>query len=112
MEDKDRILQELKEKVRRGGGQARIDRQHELNKLTARERIDKILDHDSFHEIFSLASLDFSLAKQDGFGDGIIIGHGKIDGRLICIYSQDTTIKGGSRGPPSLQGLPHHRYCL
>lgn len=98
MEDKGRVLQELKEKVRRGGGQVRIDRQHEQNKLTARERVDKILDPGSFHEIFSLASLDFSLAKQDGFGDGIIIGHGKIDGRLVCLYSQDATIKGGSVG--------------
>lgn len=98
MEDKIQVLRDLKEKVARGGGQARIDKHHEGKKLTARERIDQLLDPGSFEEIFSLASLDFSLAKKDSFGDGIIIGHGKIDGRLVCLYAQDATIMGGSVG--------------
>ncbi|MBI5967009.1 MAG: acyl-CoA carboxylase subunit beta [Deltaproteobacteria bacterium] len=98
MEEKTQVLKDLRERVARGGGQARIDKHHEQKKLTARERIDKLLDPGSFQEIFSLASLDFSLAKEDSLGDGVVTGHGKIDGRLVCVYAQDATIMGGSVG--------------
>ncbi len=98
LDEKVRILKKLQEKVARGGGQDRVDKHHAQKKLTARERIEKLLDPGSFQEIFSLASLDFNLAKRDSFGDGVITGHGKIDGRLVCLYAQDATIMGGSVG--------------
>lgn len=98
MEEKVQILKELKERVAQGGGQARIEKQHEQKKLTARERIAKLLDPGTFQEIFSLTSLDFSLAKKDGFGDGVVTGHGKINGRGVYLYAQDATIMGGSVG--------------
>jgi len=98
MEEKIQVLKELRERAARGGGEARVAKQHEQKKLTARERIEKLLDPGSFREIFSLASLDFSLAKQDSFGDGVVTGHGKIDGRIVCVYAQDATIAAGSVG--------------
>jgi acetyl-CoA carboxylase carboxyltransferase component len=98
LEEKVQILKELKERVKKGGGQKRIDKHHAQKKLTARERIERLLDPDSFQEMFSLASLDFSLAKQDSFGDGVVTGNGKIDGRPVCVYAQDSTIQGGSVG--------------
>lgn len=97
-EDKVQTLRELQRRVTRGGGERRIERQHAQKKLTARERIARLLDPGTFQEIFSLASGDFSLAKEDSFGDGIVIGHGKIDGRLVGLFSQDATIQGGSVG--------------
>lgn len=98
MEDKVQLLKDLKERVAQGGGPARTDRQHEQKKLTARERIAQLLDPGSFQEIYSLASLDFSLAKKNSFGDGVITGHGKINGRVVFLYAQDATIMGGSVG--------------
>jgi methylmalonyl-CoA decarboxylase subunit alpha len=98
LEEKIQILKELKERAQKGGGQKRIDKHHEQKKLTARERIEKLLDPGSFQEIYSLASLDFNLAKQDSFGDGVITGSGKMDGRPVCLYAQDATIRGGSVG--------------
>ena len=98
MEDKVQLLKDLKERVAQGGGQARTERQHEQKKLTARERIGKLLDPGSFQEIYSLASLDFSLAKKNSFGDGVVTGHGKINGRVVFLYAQDATIMGGSVG--------------
>lgn len=105
LEEKIRTLRQLKERVRMGGGPERVARHHEQNKLAARERIEKILDPGSFEEINALGDLEFSLSKQYGFGDGIVTGHGKIDGRLVCIFSQDATIKGGSVGAV-------HRYKM
>ena len=98
MEEKIQVLQELQKRVARSGGQTRVEAQHKKGKLTARERIEKLLDPGSFQEIFSLGSHDFSLAKQDSFGDAVVTGHGKIDGRIVCLYAQDATIKGGSVG--------------
>ena len=82
-----------------GGGQKRIDSQHKRGKLTARERIDKLLDKDSFTEIDQFAtheSHDFGLNEQKILGDSVVTGYGKINDRKVLIYSQNFTVLGGS----------------
>lgn len=82
-----------------GGGQKRIDSQHNRGKLTARERIDKLLDKDSFTEIDQFAtheSHDFGLNEQKILGDSVVTGYGKINDRKVLIYSQNFTVLGGS----------------
>ncbi len=92
-------LRKLKEQAKLGGGKERIAAQHNKGKLTARERIDLLLDPDSFEEIDMLVrhqNRDFGLEKHRYFGDGVITGHGTINGRLVFIFSQDFTVLGGS----------------
>ena len=92
-------LHELRAESRLGGGQARIDKQHEKGKLTARERLELLLDPDSFVEFDAFVthrSTDFGLDEQRILGDGVVTGHGKIDGRLVFVFSQDFTVFGGS----------------
>ncbi len=92
-------LHELRAQSRLGGGQARIDTQHAKGKLTARERLELLLDHDSFVELdvfVTHRSSDFGLAEQRILGDGVVTGHGSIDGRLVFVFSQDFTVFGGS----------------
>jgi acetyl-CoA carboxylase carboxyltransferase component len=94
-------LKALQEKARLGGGQKAIDRRHEAGKLTARERIDLLFDPDSFVEMCDLAesqSRDFGMQEKKVPGDGVVIGHGTIEGRLVFAYSQDATVLGGSVG--------------
>ena len=82
-----------------GGGQNRIDAQHQKGKLTARERIDLLLDSDSFEEIGKFVmhrSKDFGLDKEYYLGDGVVTGYGTINGRLVYVFSQDFTVFGGS----------------
>jgi propionyl-CoA carboxylase beta chain len=82
-----------------GGGEARIDAQHKKGKLTARERIEYLLDQGSFEEIGMLVthrSKNFGLDKQRFYGDGVITGYGTIHGRLVYVFSQDFTVLGGS----------------
>lgn len=84
-----------------GGGQRRIDGQHAKNKLTARERLDILLDKDSFREYDKLKShrcTDFGMEKDENQfpGDGVITGYGTIHGRLAYVFSQDFTVLGGS----------------
>jgi propionyl-CoA carboxylase beta chain len=82
-----------------GGGPVRIERQHAWGKLTARERLDLLLDPGSFVELDAFVthrSLDPSLADQRFLGDGVVTGHGTIDGRLVFVFSQDFTVFGGS----------------
>lgn len=82
-----------------GGGQARIDKQHQQGKLTARERIEILLDENSFQEIGALVShrsKDFGLDKQQFPGDGVITGFGTIHDRTVYVFSQDFTVLGGS----------------
>jgi len=83
----------------KGGGEKRIASQHEKGKLTARERLDIFLDPGSFHEIGQLVehrSSMFGLEKQKYLGDGVITGFGKVNGRLVYVFSQDFTVFGGS----------------
>ncbi|MGH2516814.1 MAG: acyl-CoA carboxylase subunit beta, partial [Ktedonobacterales bacterium] len=92
-------LRLLKEQAQLGGGQKRIDAQHRKGKLTARERLDLLLDAGSFQELDMFAthrSTDFGLAEQKILGDGVVTGYGKIDGRLVYVFSQDFTVFGGS----------------
>src|SRR5690242_21777804 len=82
-----------------GGGATRIAQQHKKGKLTARERLDLLLDEGSFVELDRFVvhrSTDFGLDQQKFYGDGVITGHGKIDGRLVYVFSQDFTVFGGS----------------
>ena len=94
--------QELANKIAEskiGGGQKRIDSQHKKGKLTARERIELLLDTNSFEEIGGLVthrSTNFGLEKTKFLGDGVVTGYGTVDGRLIYVYSQDFTVLGGS----------------
>jgi len=94
-----KFLQKLRDEALSGGGEKRIAVQHSKNKLTARERLDYLLDPGSFVEMDMLVkhrSSDFGLAKQRYPGDGVITGYGYIDGRLVFVFSQDFTIFGGS----------------
>ena len=82
-----------------GGGQARIEAQHAKGKLTARERLNVLLDEGSFREFDMLArhrSTKFGLEKQRPLGDGVVTGIGEINGRTVCVFSQDFTVFGGS----------------
>ena len=82
-----------------GGGQARIDKQHAKKKLTARERIDYLLDEGSFEEIGMLVThrtTDFGMEKEIFFGDGVVTGYGTVNSRLVYIYAQDFTVFGGA----------------
>ncbi len=92
-------LHELKSKSQLGGGEARIEAQHKKGKLTARERLDVLLDDGSFEEIDALVEhrcRDFGLEKEQYLGDGVVTGTGTIDGRLVFVFSQDFTVFGGS----------------
>ena len=82
-----------------GGGQARIDAQHQKKKLTARERLELLFDDGSFEELGALVthrSSLFGLDKQQFLGDGVITCYGKVNGRLTYAYAQDFTVLGGS----------------
>lgn len=82
-----------------GGGEKRIAKQHEKKKLTARERLDYLLDEGSFEEIGILVthrSTDFGMEKQKIYGDGVVTGYGTIHGRLVYVFAQDFTVFGGS----------------
>ncbi len=86
---------------RLGGGQERIDRQHASGKLTARERIEVLLDPDSFEEMdifIEHRCSNFSMEKKIFPGDGVVIGSGTINGKVVFVYSQDFTVIGGSLG--------------
>lgn len=92
-------LLELRKEVLKGGGEARIEKQHEKGKLTARERVDLLLDKGSFEEIDAFVthrSTAFGLDKQKYLGDGVITGFGKIHGKPVYVFSQDFTVFGGS----------------
>ncbi len=97
----DRILDLRRRKAEAllGGGQRRIDQQHARGKLTARQRLDLLLDPESFEETDMLVthrSTDFGLDRQRYLGDGVVTGWGRIDGRLVYVFSQDFTVFGGS----------------
>lgn len=94
-------LRQLKEKIALGGGQKRIDAQHESNKLTARERLNILFDPDTFveNDVFvSHRCTNFGMEDKKVFGDGVVTGYGTIDGRLVFAYAQDFTVLGGSLG--------------
>ncbi|MCH8525033.1 MAG: acyl-CoA carboxylase subunit beta [Balneolales bacterium] len=99
LQEKFNALEEMRMKSQAGGGPERVKKQHDSGKLTARERINILLDKGSFEEIGAFVqhrSKDFGLDKQQFPGDGVVTGFGKIDGRPVYVYSQDFTVLGGS----------------
>ena len=108
MQDKLARLAELENQARAGGGEKRIQQQHAKGKLTARERIDLLLDPGSFDELDPFIvhrATDFGLDEQKYLGDSVVTGSGKIDGRLVFIYSQDFTVFGGTISEVSAQKI-------
>jgi acetyl-CoA carboxylase carboxyltransferase component len=92
-------LREMRETAKLGGGIKRIEAQHKKGKLTARERLDLLLDDNSFEEFDMFVThrtKDFGLDKEKYLGDGVITGYGTIDGRLVFVFSQDFTVFGGT----------------
>lgn len=92
-------LRERKSAARQGGGADKVARQHARGRMTARERLDLLLDKGSFREIDIFVTHncnDFGLADQKVPGDGVVTGYGTVDGRLVYVYSQDFTVFGGS----------------
>jgi propionyl-CoA carboxylase beta chain len=97
--DKVSALKQKQEQALKGGGERRIEAQHKKGKLTARERLQILLDEGSFEEIGMLVthrSRDFGMEKEVYMGDGVITGYGTINGRLAYVFSQDFTVFGGS----------------
>src|SRR3989339_284538 len=94
-----KALIQLRDKARLGGGQKRIDSQHQKGKYTARERIAMLLDEGSFEEFDMFVThrcTNFSMEKETFLGDGVVTGYGTIDGRLVYVFAQDFTVFGGS----------------
>jgi propionyl-CoA carboxylase beta chain len=102
-------LKEMEEQARLGGGEARVQKQHEAGKLTARERIDLLLDPGSFTELDKFVThraSDFGMAEKRILGDGVVTGYGTIDGRQVFVFAQDFTVFGGS-----LSGAYAQKIC-
>jgi propionyl-CoA carboxylase beta chain len=99
MQDKYKNLEDKIAQAKLGGGEKRIESQHSKGKLTARERIDLLLDEGSFEEIGMLVthrSTDFGMDKEVYLGDGVVTGYGTVNGKLVYVFSQDFTVFGGS----------------
>ena len=99
MREKLELLERRRAESEQGGGESRLKAQHEKGKLSARERLDLLLDEGSFVELDRFVvhrSTDFGLEAQKFYGDGVITGYGRIDGRLVYVFSQDFTVFGGS----------------
>ncbi len=109
LEEKLNQLEKMRAEARLGGGQKRIDAQHKKGKLTARERIELLVDANSFEEFDMFVThraSDFGLDDQKVLGDGVVTGCAKIDGRTVFIFSQDFTVFGGS-----LSGAHAEKIC-
>ena len=101
MSTKEKIkeLHKLRQQVLLGGGKERIEKQHEAGKLTARERLDILLDEGSFREMDAFVThraTDFGMEDKKILGDGVVTGYGTIEGRLVYVFSQEFTVFGGS----------------
>ena len=99
MREKLELLQQKRAEAELGGGAERVRAQHEKGKMTARERLDVLLDPGSFVELDRFVThraTDFGLADQKFLGDGVVTGYGRVDGRLVYVFSQDFTVFGGS----------------
>ncbi len=98
-QDKVKKLIDLRNQAKLGGGEKRIEKQHAQGKMTARERIEMLLDEGSFEELDMFVThrcTNFGMEKTKFLGDGVVTGHGTIDGRVIYVYAQDFTVFGGS----------------
>jgi propionyl-CoA carboxylase beta chain len=101
VKDKIQKLHELRDQAKLGGGKERIEEQHKRGKLTARERIEQLLDPNSFVELDPFVvhiCSDFGMAEKKTPGDGVVTGYGTVEGRLVYVFSQDFTVFGGSLG--------------
>jgi acetyl-CoA carboxylase carboxyltransferase component len=101
-------LKELRHQSKLGGGEARIAARHEKGKLTARERLDELLDPSSFHELLPFVTQRLDLAENPDevwLGDGVVTGYGQINGRTVYVYAQDFTVMGGSLGEAQSQKI-------
>lgn len=101
MENQEKVknLIDLRVQAKLGGGEKRIASQHAKGKFTARERLEMLLDEGSFEELDMFVThrcTNFGLEKEKYLGDGVITGHGTIDGRIVCVFAQDFTVFGGS----------------
>jgi propionyl-CoA carboxylase beta chain len=100
-EEKAARLKELRHEAVHAGSEAAVEKQHAKGKMTARERIEKLLDPGSFQELDTFVrhrTFDFDMLKNRPWGDAVVTGHGTIDGRTVCVFSQDFTVFGGSLG--------------
>ena len=101
VQEKIALMHAKKEHIRLGGGQKRIDKQHEKGKMTARERIEKLFDENTFVELDMFMKhrcTNFGQDQKDLPGEGVITGYGTVDGRLVYAFAQDFTVEGGSLG--------------
>lgn len=101
MEEKLRALEERRAKVRAGGGPKRVAAQHEKGKMTARERIELLLDPGTFVELDAFVehrATELGMDKIDAPGEGVVTGYGTVNGRNVCVFAQDFTVIGGSLG--------------
>src|SRR5579884_2421678 len=101
MKEKIALLEQKEKEAELGGGADRIQKQHEMGKLTARERINLLLDKNTFTELDKFVvhrCTDFDMDKKKILGDGVVTGYGKIDGRQVFVFAQDFTVFGGSLG--------------
>ena len=99
MREKLALLERRSAEAELGGGEKRLRAQHDKGKLSARERLDLLLDEGSFVELDRFVvhrSHDFGLEEQRIYGDGVVTGYGRIEGRLVYVFSQDFTVFGGS----------------
>ena len=106
--DKLQDLQQRKEKIILGGGEARIQKQHEKGKLTARERLNLLFDEGTFVEIDAFVKhrcTYFGMEKKEAPGEGVVTGYGQVNGRLVYAYAQDFTVIGGSLGEMHAQKI-------
>src|SRR5437660_9399359 len=100
-EEKLEQLQELRDEQLHAGSEQAVAKQHEKGKYTARERVEKLLDPGSFQELDTFVrhrTYEFDMQKNRPWGDAVVTGHGTIDGRRVCVFSQDFTVFGGSLG--------------
>src|SRR6266540_3347023 len=100
-EEKLAYLRELREAAIHSASEEAVEKQHAKGKLTARERVEKLLDPGSFKELDTFVrhrTYEFDMHKKRPWGDAVVTGHGTIDGRPVCVFSQDFTVFGGSLG--------------
>src|SRR2546427_5380488 len=108
IQDKLEELQRKRAEAEQGGGAERVQAQHEKGKMTARERLDVLLDPGTFVELDRFVThraTDFGLAEQKFLGDGVVTGWGRIDGRLVYVFAQDFTVFGGSLSEPHAEKI-------
>lgn len=101
-----KALREMRAKAHEGGGQDRIDRQHAKGKLTARERLDLLLDRGSFTELEPFVVQQNDPEDKALLGDGVVTGYGTVEGRTVYVYAQDFTVQGGALGE-----MHSHKIC-